>query len=128
MGRDLSERIAHPLGEQPEVEEWSAIADTFAGRVHIEWDTTAPVTPLGQLPFFRAGQGLCALGQGCSGSPNFAATHRVRNTNKFHDIMIGAPYGNSDCIHSAPKPAMLSAGFWGSECSHSGLCFAGRRS
>ena len=52
MGTDLNERIAHPLGEQPEVEEWSAVADTFAGRVHIEWDTTAPVTPLGQLPFF----------------------------------------------------------------------------
>ena len=52
MGTDLNERIAHPMGEQPEVEEWSAVADTFAGRVHIEWDTTAPVTPLGQLPFF----------------------------------------------------------------------------
>ena len=47
MGTALS---AHPLGEQPEVEGWSAVA--FAGRVHIEWDTTAPVTPLGQLPFF----------------------------------------------------------------------------
>jgi len=52
MGTDLSEWVAHPLGEQPEVEEWSTVADTFAGRVHIEWDTTAPVTPLGQLPFF----------------------------------------------------------------------------
>ena len=52
MGADLSERVPHPSGEQPEVEEWSAVADTFAGRVHIEWDTTAPVTPLGQLPFF----------------------------------------------------------------------------
>src|SRR5215472_17344691 len=52
MGTDLSARIPHPVGEQPEVEEWSAVADTFAGRVHIEWDTTAPVTPLGQLPFF----------------------------------------------------------------------------
>jgi hypothetical protein len=52
MGTDLSEWIAHPAGEQTEVEEWSAVADTFAGRVHIEWDTTAPVTPLGQLPFF----------------------------------------------------------------------------
>lgn len=28
------------------------VADTFAGRVHIEWDTTAPVTPHGQLLFF----------------------------------------------------------------------------
>src|ERR1700745_2013447 len=52
MGTDLSERMAHPQGEQPEVEKWSAVADTFAGRVHIEWDDTAPVTPLGQLPFF----------------------------------------------------------------------------
>src|SRR5262245_30023834 len=60
MGTDLGERIAHPLGEQLEVEEWSAVADTFAGRVHIEWDTTAPVTPLGQLPFF-----IEYLKQGC---------------------------------------------------------------
>jgi hypothetical protein len=44
--------IVHPLGEQPMVEARSAIADTFAGRVHVEWDTTAPVTPFGQLPFF----------------------------------------------------------------------------
>jgi hypothetical protein len=42
----------HPQGEQPSVEAGSAIADTFAGRVHIEWDATAPVTALGQLPFF----------------------------------------------------------------------------
>src|ERR1700752_3715057 len=52
MGTDLSEWVAHPLGEQPEVEEWSTVADTFAGRVHIESDTAAPVTPLGQFPFF----------------------------------------------------------------------------
>src|SRR5689334_1638292 len=52
MGNDLDEYVAHPLGEQSEVEEWSAVAETFAGRVHVEWDSTAPVTPLGQLPFF----------------------------------------------------------------------------
>src|ERR1700741_4919975 len=52
MGTDLSEWIAHPVGEQPEVEEGSTGADTFAGHVHIEWGTTAAVTPLGQLPFF----------------------------------------------------------------------------
>jgi hypothetical protein len=34
------------------VEARSAIADTFAGRVHVEWDATAPVTPFGELPFF----------------------------------------------------------------------------
>ena len=44
--------VVHPMGEQPEVAGDSAVADTFAGRVHIEWDATAPVTPFGQLPFF----------------------------------------------------------------------------
>ena len=39
-------------GEQPSFEVRSAIADTFAGRVNVEWDTTVPVTALGQLPFF----------------------------------------------------------------------------
>src|ERR1700681_2554539 len=28
------------------------VADTFGGRVHVEWDGDAAVTPLGQLPFF----------------------------------------------------------------------------
>src|ERR1700730_15845186 len=28
------------------------VADTFGGRVHVEWDGEAAVTPLGQLPFF----------------------------------------------------------------------------
>lgn len=26
--------------------------DTFGGRIHVEWDPAAAVTPLGQLPFF----------------------------------------------------------------------------
>jgi hypothetical protein len=38
------------LGEQPSVDVLSAIADTFAGRVHVEWDATAAVAALGQLP------------------------------------------------------------------------------
>jgi hypothetical protein len=41
-----------PGGEQPEIEAWSAVVDTYAGRVHVERDATAPVTPFGQLPFF----------------------------------------------------------------------------
>ena len=44
--------VTHPAGGQPPVDGPSAIADTFAGRVHVEWDATAPVTPFGQLPFF----------------------------------------------------------------------------
>jgi len=35
----------NPLAEAIEVE-------TYAGKVHVEWDPDAAVTPLGQLPFF----------------------------------------------------------------------------
>jgi hypothetical protein len=43
------------MGDQPVVEQVSAgpvVADTFGGRIHVEWDNSAPVTPLGQMPFF----------------------------------------------------------------------------
>jgi hypothetical protein len=46
----------HPVGEPASVEDAGAprrlAVDTFAGRVHLEWDPDAAVTPLGQLPFF----------------------------------------------------------------------------
>src|SRR6516164_10862728 len=38
MGPSLPALSPHPAGEQPSVEDWSATADTFAGRVHVEWD------------------------------------------------------------------------------------------
>ena len=34
--------VAHPQGEQPTVEVCSAIADTFAGRIHVDWDAAEP--------------------------------------------------------------------------------------
>jgi Transposase DDE domain group 1 len=57
MRTDRGLTAAHPAGEQPLVEfgtEQSVIADTFAGRVHVEWEAEerSAVTPLGQLPFF----------------------------------------------------------------------------
>src|SRR6516164_911335 len=45
----------HPRGERPAVElaaEGSVTAETFAGRVHLEWEHAAPVTTMGQLAFF----------------------------------------------------------------------------
>jgi hypothetical protein len=42
-----------PTGEQSVVEKrlvGPVVADTFAGRIHIERDGWATVTPLGQLP------------------------------------------------------------------------------
>src|SRR5512147_2326074 len=48
--------LAHPAGERSSVEYLpeavGLCADTFGGRVHVEWDPTAAATPLGQLPFF----------------------------------------------------------------------------
>ena len=44
MGEAPHKALAGPNG---------AIAlDTFGGRIHVEWDPAAAVTPLGQLPFF----------------------------------------------------------------------------
>jgi hypothetical protein len=47
---------ALPAGEQPlvvgPVSAGPVVVDTFAGRVHIQWDNSAPVTPYGQMPFF----------------------------------------------------------------------------
>ena len=46
----------HPTGESDLAEKKplsTAIeVETFAGKVHVEWDPTAAVTPIGQLPFF----------------------------------------------------------------------------
>lgn len=52
----MNDPIFHPAGET----ETRALVpfagpvavDTFGGRVHVEWDPQAAVTPLGQLPFF----------------------------------------------------------------------------
>ena len=41
MSTDRAVAVRHPEGEQPSVErgkERSVIADTFAGRVHVEWE------------------------------------------------------------------------------------------
>ena len=52
----MTDPIFHPAGE-PETKALVPYAgpvavDTFGGRVHVEWDPQAAVTPLGQLPFF----------------------------------------------------------------------------
>ena len=46
----------HPTSEGIESEEAEfpdgVEVDTYAGKVHVEWDPSAAVTPLGQLSFF----------------------------------------------------------------------------
>ena len=55
MGTNRKINLTLPKGEQPVVAGLSTgpvVADTFAGRIHVEWDNSATVTPFGQLPFF----------------------------------------------------------------------------
>jgi hypothetical protein len=52
MNGNSSDALVHPRGEQPVVEEWAATAETFAGRVRVEWDSRGLAPSLGQLPFF----------------------------------------------------------------------------
>jgi len=42
----------HPKGERERSVESPLAVETFGGRVHVEWDPQAAVTPMGQLPFF----------------------------------------------------------------------------
>ncbi|MCK5356371.1 MAG: transposase, partial [Methyloprofundus sp.] len=52
----LPPKTIHPEGDKeiafPKKEISALVADTFDGKIHIEWDPQAQVTPLGQLPFF----------------------------------------------------------------------------
>jgi hypothetical protein len=52
----MSNKTFHPQGEEkasPLIPASGPVpVDTFGGRIHVEWDSSAAVTPLGQLPFF----------------------------------------------------------------------------
>ncbi len=52
----LPVKPVHPSGESnlPVISELpkDIEVDTYAGKLHIEWDPDAAVTPIGQLPFF----------------------------------------------------------------------------
>ena len=60
MTGEIGVPAVHPAGEQPIVElaaDEPVAADTFAGRVHLEWEPAAPVTTMGQLAFFIPSSG-----------------------------------------------------------------------
>lgn len=52
----LPPKTVHSKGEDLAVSTTALVeaveVDTFDGKVHVEWDPTAAVTPIGQLPFF----------------------------------------------------------------------------
>ena len=52
----LKSKTLHPKGELEihlkKREMAALVADTFDGKIHIEWDPRVQVTPLSQMPFF----------------------------------------------------------------------------
>lgn len=52
----LPPKPIHPTGEAPLVKNNPILeavqVDTYAGKLHVEWDPDGAVTPMGQLPFF----------------------------------------------------------------------------
>ena len=56
MSQNRALSTLHPTGEQLPVEAPAPCGpqtlDTFAGPVRVEWDTSSPLTPLGQLVYF----------------------------------------------------------------------------
>ena len=57
--------------------ESGAIADTYGGRVHVEWDPTAAVTPLGVLGGCRRYAHLTALRRDAVNPPLLGTTKMV---------------------------------------------------
>jgi hypothetical protein len=52
----LPAQVVHPAGEVEIPQKQALLAaievETYAGKIHVEWDPTAAVTPIGQLAFF----------------------------------------------------------------------------
>jgi hypothetical protein len=76
------------------------VANTFAGRVHVEWDNGAPVTPFGQMPFFLEfiKQGVCSTVADCPlhyTSPNAPPKRDVIGT-----IFLSVLAGHSRYAHT----------------------------
>src|SRR5205085_7028400 len=68
MGTETTSVVVHPEGEQPKVEAWSAVADTYGGRVHGgvgrdgAGDAIRPTAVLHRVP--EAGRVVRWLGSG----------------------------------------------------------------
>src|SRR6478735_2428311 len=90
MTIDLAAALAHPAGEQSEIEEWSAIADTFGGRVHVEWDAAEPVTPL---------IAARALGSRCRHDDQAAVRHAGRRRRGLQPAQAGSTVALLSHVH-----------------------------
>ena len=115
MSKHVEALRTHPAGEQSSVEflpeAVGLYADTFGGRVHVEWDPSAAATPLGQLPFFVEFLKLGGLFDPWVGdcpltltSPNAAAKRDILGT-----LLLAVLAGHQRYAHIT---ALRGGGMW----------------
>jgi hypothetical protein len=100
MTHELSDLSFHPAGEQPPVEgkgsPQGVILDSYAGPVHVEWDTEAALTPLGQLPFFIDFLKAAGLFDAFVADCPLRYTSLFYSTNQKSSVAIGKPIPRPD--------------------------------
>ncbi len=111
MATGFLEQRGHPLGGLGTVEEAGderpLRVDTFGGRVHVEWDRAAAVTPLGQLAvfvdFLKQGGLFEPLVGDCPldlTSPNAPAKHHAVGTLVLSILAGHRRYAHITCLRS----------------------------
>ena len=104
MSKDHPLILAHPPGEQPVVERTldnPIPVDTYAGRIDVEWDPDAAVTPLGQLPFFIEYLKLAGLFDGwAAGCPvHYTSPNAPSKRNLLGTVLLSVLSGHWRYAH-----------------------------
>ncbi|MGH7238723.1 MAG: hypothetical protein ACREHG_01525 [Candidatus Saccharimonadales bacterium] len=123
MERDCEVQVTHPTGEistNKSNENCTGLVepltcDTYGGTVHVEWDTQAPITPIGQLVFFIQFLKACNLfGSWVDScplkptSPNASKTVDILGTLLLAVLSGQKRYAHITAIrHDAVNPALL---------------------
>jgi hypothetical protein len=94
----------HPTDEQSLIECGSdkpVPVDTFAGRVHIDWGSDAPVTPSGQMAFFidflKSGGLFDNLIAACP--PHYTSPNAPSRRDVLGTALLSALSGHRRCAH-----------------------------
>src|SRR5258708_26456159 len=104
MTNDLKVPVVHPAGEQLTVEaagEGPVTAETFAGRVHLEWEPAASVTTMGQLAFFIEYLKQAGLFDGfVAGCPlHLTSPNAPPKRDAFGTVLLSVPSGHWRYAH-----------------------------
>jgi len=101
----LPPQVVHPPGEV-EIPQKQALAtaievETCAGKIHVEWDPTAAVTPIGQLAFFieflKLGQRFLQWVDDCPLS--YASNHAPQKIDVLGSLFLSILSGHNRYTH-----------------------------